>query len=466
MDGLCNEVTHQLQPSSSSESLVQSLFNNYSRSVFPIENGHVPGIAFKNSLPYVELDEVELHRLASMQTQMQFYQEARIKMAWFMGCRSGEIELGTSNASQIDMEMEMRNLFPENFSLQSPTAELPQPVDQTRPSSSSSSLRSLSMDSPDSSSLFFNKNNPSTSYIMETLKDIPIEQAIMKPISTMQAPSRFQSISFPTPQSDDDAMTKAMLAVISSASSSSSSSRQRFPYRKPSAFKNYSLAFSQRNQVRTNFRSQFMMKRAFSFFRNLNLMRHQEQIQGINQPTTTQLHHMISERKRREKLNESFQALRSLLPPGAKRDKASVLISATEYLISLKAQVSELSKRNQLLEQQLSQEKQTTEEASGSSSERFSIRVTNEPESSSDEQIIQLRVSLRGNCSTLDLAMRVLEFVKQVDGIILLSMETDTQMTESRVVHRLIMRLKIQQSEWDEAAFREAVRRVVDDLGH
>lgn len=121
-----------------------------------------------------------------------------------------------------------------------------------------------------------------------------------------------------------------------------------------------------------------------------------------------------------------------------------MLVSATEYLNSLKAQVSELSKRNQLLEQQLCQEKQTTEEASGSSRERVSIRVTNEPESSSDEQIIELRVSIRGNCSTLDLAMRVLEFVKQVNGIILLSMETETLMAESSAVHRLIMRLKIQ----------------------
>jgi hypothetical protein len=36
------------------------------------------------------------------------------------------------------------------------------------------------------------------------------------------------------------------------------------------------------------------------------------------QPTSSQLHHMISERRRRERLNESFETLRALLPPGSK----------------------------------------------------------------------------------------------------------------------------------------------------
>jgi len=34
--------------------------------------------------------------------------------------------------------------------------------------------------------------------------------------------------------------------------------------------------------------------------------------------TSSQLNHMISERRRRERLNESFEALRGLLPPGSK----------------------------------------------------------------------------------------------------------------------------------------------------
>jgi hypothetical protein len=35
-------------------------------------------------------------------------------------------------------------------------------------------------------------------------------------------------------------------------------------------------------------------------------------------PSVNQLQHMFSERKRREKLNDSFHALKAVLPPGAK----------------------------------------------------------------------------------------------------------------------------------------------------
>lgn len=49
-----------------------------------------------------------------------------------------------------------------------------------------------------------------------------------------------------------------------------------------------------------------LFKRAVLFFKNL-------QIQG-NQPTPNQLHHVIAERRRREKLNESFKILKTLLP--------------------------------------------------------------------------------------------------------------------------------------------------------
>lgn len=54
------------------------------------------------------------------------------------------------------------------------------------------------------------------------------------------------------------------------------------------------------------------MKRMLALLRTIR-----PQMQEIRS-SSTQLHHMISERKRREKLNESFEALRALLPPGIK----------------------------------------------------------------------------------------------------------------------------------------------------
>jgi hypothetical protein len=228
---------------------------------------------------------------------------------------------------QLDIEKEMRSWFPEDFSQQFSLLR----QEQNPPSSSSSSLRSLSLDSPDSSSLLF--NIPTTSHFPETLGEIPILHHQVLPTTTttsphqqaMQAFARSRNIQLPAPETENAAMARAILAVLSSTSSSSSSSHQphqNLPYShrlnsKAGAFKSYPSALGPRTQMGANVRKQSMLKRSFAFFRSLNLLRLHERMQATR-PTATQLHHMISERKRREKLNESFQALRSLLPPGTK----------------------------------------------------------------------------------------------------------------------------------------------------
>ncbi|KAL0337275.1 UNVERIFIED_CONTAM: putative transcription factor [Sesamum calycinum] len=201
--------------------------------------------------------------------------------------------------------------------------------------------------------------------------------------------------------------------------------------------------------------------------------RQELQTQG-NRPTSTQMHHMISERRRREKLNESFQVLRSLLPPGSKKDKASVLSSTTEYISSLKSQVEELSKRNQELQSELS----TTAGKEGggeevgvlsSSSERVSVEIAQVSSASTSEEarFLDLRVRLRsGECSLLDLVIRVLEFLNQQSNLRLLSMQSNTRLVESAPVHGLVLRLRVEGDEFEECGFQEAVRRVVDDLPH
>ncbi|XP_006645600.2 uncharacterized protein LOC102700011 [Oryza brachyantha] len=74
-------------------------------------------------------------------------------------------------------------------------------------------------------------------------------------------------------------------------------------------------------------------------------------------PSGNQLQHMISERKRREKLNDSFVALKAVLPPGSKKDKTSILIRAREYVKSLESKLSELEKKNRELEARLAMAK-------------------------------------------------------------------------------------------------------------
>lgn len=200
-------------------------------------------------------------------------------------------------------------------------------------------------------------------------------------------------------------------------------------------------------------------------------MRIQGQVQGTRPMSSTQLHHMISERKRREKLNDSFQALRSLLPPGTKKDKASVLASTTDYLASLKAQVEELTKRSKVLEEQV-QLLTTKKEANGqqeavsslSPNERLDVRITHEAASTSQAQVIGVQVVLRGECNVMDLVTRILEFLRQVENASLMSVEADSQVVDSNPMNIVRLRLRIEGGEWDESAFQEAVRRVAADM--
>lgn len=412
LDGFFYEE-HNQQPSSSSGSQARRLFEEYRQSVFVIENETVPGLAYKTNRPYLELQEVHLQRLASNEAQRQFYQKARIKTAIFMGCKSGEIEIGLSNVpAEIDIEKELRSLFPDDFSRQFSPLRLP---DQNQPSSSSS----LSMDSPEYSSLLF--NIPSTTHIPETLREAnPTLQQIPPPTSphqaAMQAFARIRNIPFPNPESEAAVMTRAILAVLTSPSSSSSSHQPHpnLPYghqvvSKLSAFKRYASALRPitTTQVRANLGRQSLLKRSIAFFRSLNYLRVNARMQA-SRPTSTQLHHMISERKRREKINESFQSLRSLLPPGTKKDKASLLTTTREYLSSLKAQVEELNKRNQLLEaRSLPAKEAKYEEETSSSNGRLNVRISQVSESTSEENIVDLRVTIRGECPMVDMLIRI-----------------------------------------------------------
>ncbi|XP_021668468.2 putative transcription factor bHLH041 isoform X2 [Hevea brasiliensis] len=522
MDGYYHEEASQ--PGSSSGSLARRLFDEYRRKEFFVVNDRVPGVAFINNQPYRELNESELQRMASVAVQQRFYQEARIKTAVFMGCRSGEIEMGWSNGmTQINMENAMRSLFPEDIPhQQSPLRELSQAVDPNRPSSSSSSLRSLSMDSPDSSPFLFNIPTSQISEIpqetpllqpiqstssaiqqvlqslqrvqsttsplqlaMQSLQPVPSTTSPLQPATqsfqpipsttsphqaAMQAFALTRNIQLPSRESEDAAMTRAILAVLTSPSSSTSSSiTPNLPYhyresQRTSAFKNYLTPTRLMSQ---SLRKQSMLKRAITYYRSLNTVRREHML--ASRPTSTQLHHMISERRRREKINESFEALRKILPTEAKKDKASVLTRTREYLTSLKAQVEELSKRNQQLEaqvlQQLPAKEVAQEESETSSTERVELRLAHVSESTSEEQrIIDLQVVLRGECPIQDMVIRILEFLNQVNNVNVMSVEANTRTTESRSMNRVILRLKIEGEEWDESAFQEAVRRVVADL--
>ena len=235
-------------------------------------------------------------------------------------------DLSQTFAMQADIQTALRSLFPEEFSRQS------QQIDQNPPSSSSSSLRSLSTGSPEYSSLILSIPGTSQSHFPERLGGVPT----VPPLSNTATSPHQQAIQalaqvtptqiFPTPEIEHDALMRAILNVISQPSHQHQA-QQNLPYNisvvhpETSAFKSYrsDIAPNITSQMGSNIRRQSLLKRSFAFFRSLNFMR----MRGIQatRPTNTQLHHMIAERRRREKLNDNFQALRALLPPGTKVQK-------------------------------------------------------------------------------------------------------------------------------------------------
>lgn len=235
--------------------------------------------------------------------------------------------------------MDIRDIFSDEFVQQSPLGEFFLP-DQSRPSSSSSSLRSMSVGSPENSSLIVGGKASSSpgDQMAPTAQPIAVAAAPVplpphQPVTTAQA-AHARSIQFPTLQAVDDeaAITNAILSIISSSSSLSThpqTSTSAAPaairgYHRGGAFKPYNgrrrtPITGLRVERQQGYRGQVMFKRAVSMLRQISSMNaYARPIQEAVRPTSNQLHHMISERKRREKLNESFTALRTLLPPGTK----------------------------------------------------------------------------------------------------------------------------------------------------
>ncbi|KAK9073699.1 hypothetical protein SSX86_006293 [Deinandra increscens subsp. villosa] len=396
-----------------------------------------------------------------------------LQTAIFMGCGNGEIELGMSNgSSQVrNFEFELKKLIPGDFPQE---VLLARPLDQARASSSPSSLRSLSMENNlDCPHFLFNT--------LQTSSRMPDIYGFKEPISYQQATNQIPSTStmrsedplqevllkirtnhlIPSREDEEAVMTRAILAVISSSSSHSppsSSSHLRAPQASSTAFKKYQTYFGPKTQVQ-NLKN--INRISLSFFRNLSEARTQQQNRSgyTNLPTSNQLHHMISERKRREKLNESFQDLRSLLPPDSKKDKASVLANIKEYIDSLNSQLDELNKRNKILE---AEQKQILNQDSG---ERVNIKIKDVEESSLDSQVVDLEVDVRGNSILMDLVTRVLDLMNRDEAVSVMSIDAGTRMLETKTITNLVvLRLRIQGCEWNRSSFQQALIRVLDDL--
>ncbi|KAK8461415.1 hypothetical protein SEVIR_1G034900v4 [Setaria viridis] len=423
-------------------SRVRALFDAYRGSLCAAVSGCVPGWAYKDGRAFMELPANDLTASASLPVQQQFYE-----MAAFMGCESGEIEVGmstpASGGSPMSLESSLHQVFSEDFFQQSLLEELLQ-LPPTRPSSPSSSLPSVSVGSPaaeGSTSLL--RTMPVTPPPVATPSSGPERQAPAPPLHHPRPPlaSPFSwhggRLHFPSPDADDAAMAEAMLAVISASSSSalptthpSTSTAapppgnhhhhgaRRWPRRRgttTTAFRAYNAALAPRVPWRPpGAPGQRMIKMGISILRRMHMLRfsrertggatamaqqaQEEEEDTPAAPTSSQLNHMISERRRRERLNESFEALRGLLPPGSKKDKATVLAKTLDYMNILVAQIADLEARNRSLESRAHQHANGggggwKERPYYSSSEQQEVVVLQGLSGGTSERVVQVHVT-------------------------------------------------------------------------
>ncbi|XP_010274176.1 PREDICTED: transcription factor bHLH92-like [Nelumbo nucifera] len=96
--------------------------------------------------------------------------------------------------------------------------------------------------------------------------------------------------------------------------------------------------------------------------------------------------HMISERVRRDKQRQNYEALHSILPPGTKNEKISIVRAATSYLQDLEKLKEELEKQNHELGVSLAGKADQTQD----STKKIRLQVCN-PSSAIDSMVWVLR---------------------------------------------------------------------------
>ncbi|KAM0840388.1 hypothetical protein ACQ4PT_059698 [Festuca glaucescens] len=241
-----------------------------------------------------------------------------------------------------------------------------------------------------------------------------------------------------------------------------------------SAFRRYELHLGPLRRLTKPACGQRMFKTAMSVLAKMHTgMRYnqhqqqqhnyQQQEESAAEPSGDKLLHMISERKRREKLNDSFYALKTVLPPGSKKlDKTSMLIIAREYVNSLKSNVRELEEKTQALQSQLDRRATSAKEDEDGADEKVEIQITRTAAAGHDQtgEVCTVHIATPARGNTTDLVLRTLQCLKEQMGedVSLASMSTDDRS------HRANLTLHLKSAsgaKWEEEAVRKAMEKAV-----
>ncbi|CAL9188118.1 unnamed protein product [Musa hybrid cultivar] len=356
--------------------------------------------------------------------------------ATLTGCRKEEhddLGMTSGSSNNIDARIDEQDLFMEQqFFLD----------EHCRSSSSSSSLQSLSMD------------NITDSYVS----------------NAMQTYNQHRSVRFPSSESEDAAITRAMMAVLSSSNSSSSAASPPSVMSNPQqqgqaslprrAFRCYNSVLAPHLELRKSSSGQKMLRNSILMLRSISSVKSEEQVEG-RRSTSNQLHHVISERRRRVKLNDSFETLGTLLPPASKKDKASVLINTRNYLNTLRTQITELEEKNRSLETHL----RTDEARQGDGSAKsVKVQIIKPSEPTSDVQQIDIRMTVSVECDIIELVLHVLECLKGLRAVTVAAVDACTYSPRMHIYARANLKLQIKSCDWNEASLQEAMNKAIDEV--
>ncbi|KAK3140511.1 hypothetical protein QOZ80_5AG0401990 [Eleusine coracana subsp. coracana] len=181
---------------------------------------------------------------------------------------------------------------------------------------------------------------------------------------------------------------------------------------------------------------------------------------SVGSNSNNKIQHVLSERKRREKLNNSFKALRTVLPPGTKKDRASTLIRARDYVVTLESRVSELEEKNRMLVESPLHSDNGSEQDDYSSGEQIEVDISDKISAEETSQEFRLRIVVGSGRSAMDAVVAILQCVKEIGDLRLVAMDTGSSsssgLPHEKDVQLATVTLQVTSSSCDNSSLKES----------